>query len=279
MAKQRKHKTRVELPKRPGTKYVKRYRTVEGELEYEYPKEKQKSRKGKRSDDANRKKSDLELWKEWKDTKNPNILDELYSRFEPLIHAQANTFLMSGLYLPPHTIEAEFYKKFVHALETYDPSKKTALATHIYAQLLAAKRFVSTYQNIGRIPENRIFDIGKYQRAESLLQAQLGRPPTREELAKYLGWKISDIVKMQKSLARDVSSSKLPINPFIYAPRLRSAIEIAKNELQEFDRKVLVRLLQGKSGVTIAKELGSNPTAVTRAKQRIVEHIQKQIGE
>lgn len=273
----KKQKIRIELPKgRQEAKYIRRFRTLEGKLEYEYPKE--ESVEQEISSKA-RNQKDLELWTLWKKTKDPNVLDELYERFQPLIHSQANKYLSAGLRIPPHSIEAEFYKHFVRAIETYDPKKGVNLATHVYAQLQAVHRFIATHQNLARIPENRIFRIGQFQRAESELQSQLGRPPTDEEMAKFLKWKISDIVKMKKSLAKDISQEAFPVNPFSFLPSTRQATEIVMEELEPFDREVLKRLIQGIKNKDIAKQLKSNPAAVTRAKQRIIARLKEYLGE
>jgi len=157
---------------------------------------------------------ELQLWKEWKASgENPEKLELLLRSYQPLIESQAGIY-KGKTPLPPEAIDAQYKILFVQALRTYDPSRGAALNTHVHNQLMKGKRYVATYQNFSRIPENRVFNIGNFQRTQDTLTEELGRAPTHEELATRLDWSLKEVGRMHKEQRKDLVTSRFEEDPF-----------------------------------------------------------------
>lgn len=229
----------------------------------------------KQADEA-RAAEDLTLWKQWDQTgRKPQQLRPLLKRFEPMIMDRSRVYTGKDLSVPPAAIEAEHKKQFLKALETYDPHKGT-LGTHVYGSLRAASRFVTTHQNFARIPETRIFNIGEMNRAVAVLDAKNDRPPTPSETAKYLKWRVSDVVRLQREMRKDLRASKFPMELHVHQPsKVPQAIGFVQKELEPRDRKVLTGIMQHEKIRETAARLHMSPSAVSRSKVRIAKKLKR----
>jgi DNA-directed RNA polymerase specialized sigma subunit len=198
----------------------------------------------------------------------------LIKRFEPMLADRARVYTGKDLQIPPAAINAEFKKQFLKAMETYDPKFGTQLGTHVYSQLRAASRFITTHQNMARIPETRIFNIGDLNRATAVLDSVHDRPPTQGEIAKYMKWRVSDVVKLQKEVRKDLRASKFPMDIYTHRPSAsKSSIKLVRDDLEPTDRKVLDALQKKQKIREIAKILKISPSAVSRSKVRISKKL------
>jgi len=229
--------------------------------------------------DVERAREDLELWKRWDSGgRKPADVKPLLVRFNPMINDRARIYLDKGMMIPPAAIKAEHRKQFMRAVETYDPKKGASLGTHVFSTLRASSRFITTNQNIARIPETRIFDIGDLKRATSTLDARLDREPTPKELAGYLRWNIGDVVRLQKENRRDLRASKFPVDVNVHRPSaVPAALKFVRRDLEPRDRKVLDAVMKGRKIREIAKMRGTgmgSPSAVARSKARIAKRLE-----
>lgn len=229
----------------------------------------------KQADDT-RAAQDLELWRKWDQSgRKPQYLKPLLKRFEPMIMDRARVYTGKDLSIPPAAIEAEHKKQFLRAVETYDPSKGS-LGTHVYGSLRAASRFVTTHQNFARIPETRIFNIGELQRAKAYLDAKHDRPPTSDELAGFLKWKVSDVVRLQKEMRKDLRASKFSTDLHVTQPsKVPAALQFVQKDLEPRDRKVLTGIMNGEKIREISSRLHMSPSAVSRSKVRIAKKLKR----
>jgi DNA-directed RNA polymerase sigma subunit (sigma70/sigma32) len=145
---------------------------------------------------------ELDLWKTWKKTKSDDTLTQLLESMNPLIQKRVMQFRAAPL--PQSAIEAEARKQAIHAFETYNPNAGAALGTHVNNYLQKVYRYVSTYQNIGRIPESRATKIDFFQKTKSYLEQAKGREPSSVELADELGWSPREVGRMEKELRKDL---------------------------------------------------------------------------
>ena len=152
--------------------------------------------------DIDRKTGELALWKDWKKTESPKVLGKLIDSFAPVIQSTVRKF--DTVPLPPSTIAAEAKKQAIAAFKTYDPKAGAALGTHVHNYMLKVNRFVYEHQNIGRIPEHRITQIGTYQAVKSELRVKRGREPSAAELADELNWSLAEVERMERELRREV---------------------------------------------------------------------------
>lgn len=229
-----------------------------------------------------RQKKEMEIWEKWqKEGMRTTYLRSLMKSFKPLINSEANKWATRNRDIPPAAIRAEFNNQFVHALETYDPNRGAALNTHIRHQLKKARRFVTTYQNPGRIPENRVYQIGQLQNAEQRLDEQFGRPPTQIELADELKWSPKQVGLLQTEIRKARPTGSFESDPSTYMPSRESEIlRLLPYELNNEERQVF-EYLHGVGGKPrlgpgeIAQKLNMSAPKISRLKRAIAEKYRK----
>lgn len=152
-----------------------------------------------------RKKHEQDLFKKWKKTQDKTHFQNLYQSMKNLIHTAARkASVKSNIPESAHRIWAA--QNFLSALKTYDPSKGTALQTHVYTAVHEkAKRLNYLHQNIGVMPEPRAQMVGLYQNEYDNLRASLGREPSTAELADRLHMSVKDIAVIQKEIQKDLA--------------------------------------------------------------------------
>lgn len=225
-----------------------------------------------------RQQREMQMWTDWKDGgMRPQQLRPLIKSFQPLINSEANRWAPRIRDLPPAAIRAEFTDQFVSALKTYDPGRGAALNTHIRHQLKKAQRFVTTYQNPGRIPENRIYQIRKLQDAETRLDEQYGRAPTALELADEMKQSPRQIELLQKEIRRSLPTSQFEADPSVHIPSAsKQTLRLLQYDLNDEERQVF-EYLYGMGGRprlgpgAIARQLKMSAPKVSRLKRSIAD--------
>ena len=222
---------------------------------------------------------EVALWKAWKDGgSQPRDLRPLLHSFGPLIKSKMNTHLGRVKMVPDAAIKAEYQLQFVHALRSYDPSKGS-LGTYVYRYLDKAKRFITSYQNVGRIPENRIYRIKEYQNAVADMREESDKIPKHEAVAEKLGWTLADVKRMNSELRNDLVSQNFEEDPFMIMPsKEQEVLRLFKYELEGKERLVYEHLTgMGKPQITstseIGKELGIPDYQVSRIKSSIQKRL------
>lgn len=189
---------------------------------------------------------ELKLWYEYKDG-NLESRVKLIKSLEPLIQGQVNKFNGSGL--PQTAVKLEGIKLTAQALDTYDPSK-AQLNTHVTNHLKKLSRFVTTYQNVGHIPEPRALMIGKYHTIYSNLESDKGREPTSEELADAMNVSVKEIERLKSELRGDLSIEYVNADTDeakgfyeytqqTFDPKLKQAIDFVYFDAEPNDKRIL----------------------------------------
>lgn len=224
---------------------------------------------------------DLQLWQKWNDGgRKPEDLKPLVSQFRGMIRNHANQFI-GNVELPPAAINAEFKRHFVKALTTYDPTKGAQLGTWVWKGLSKAKSFVAQHQNVVRISEKRIFNIGEFNNARSQLNAQFGRDPTTHELADHLGWHQDEVVRLQKQQRADLIGSEMAVDPIEFLPSKEHEAaaflpyDLDSNELFVYEHAIGANGKPKLTGNEIAKRMGVSPATVSRIKTGIAHKAKK----
>jgi DNA-directed RNA polymerase specialized sigma subunit len=148
---------------------------------------------------SDRQQQDLDIWREWHNTHDPQKLNQLLLRLDPLIQSEVNKW---GSAVPRPALEAKARLLAVEALEQYNPNKGAAIGTHVASRLRKLSRSVYPYQNVARIPENQQLYYNTFQVAHNKLEENLGRAPTVPELSDDLGWSARRVTTFQKSFGR-----------------------------------------------------------------------------
>jgi DNA-directed RNA polymerase specialized sigma subunit len=146
-----------------------------------------------------RQQEDLEMWRDWRATKDPKTLNNLLDKLNPLIQREVNKW---GTTVPRPALESKARLLTVSALENYNPNKGAAIGTHVASRIRKISREVYPYQNVARLPENKQLKYNTFQVAHNKLYDNLGREPTVEEMADELVWPIKRIRDFQRSFGR-----------------------------------------------------------------------------
>ena len=234
-----------------------------------------------------KKEQELETWNRYR-TGDTAAKKELMGSLKPVVRSQVGRFRNSGI--PISALELEGYRLTSHAIDTYDPDK-AQLNTHVINNLKKLSRFVTTYQNVGHIPEPRALLIGKYNAIRSNLQNDLGREPTVEELSDAMNISTTEIDRLQTELRKDLSM-ELPsadedaggfymyVRPDETDPRLQQALEFVYFDADPIDKKILEYTFGiGGSPLKkfneIAKELNLSDGALKRRKKKLAREIKE----
>jgi DNA-directed RNA polymerase specialized sigma subunit len=146
-----------------------------------------------------RQEKDLELWREWKKTRNPATLSKLLDRLHPLIIRETGKWQST---VPQVALEAKARILTVEALESYNPNMGAAIGTHVTSRLRKLSRSVYPYQNVARLPENKQLLYNTFQVVQNNLLDTHGREPTTEEIADELHWTPKKVADFQRSFGR-----------------------------------------------------------------------------
>ena len=119
-----------------------------------------------------------------------------------------------------------------------------------FYHLKKLSRFVTTYQNVGHIPEPRALMIGKYHTLYSNLADDKGREPTIDELADSMNVSQKEIQRLQSELRGDLSieykegdsdepSGFYQFTNQSYDPKLKQAIDFVYYDADPQEKKIL----------------------------------------
>ena len=232
------------------------------------------------------KEQELAAWRKWKSGgKRPEDLEPLLHSLQPLIRHRMQPYLGRVKMIPDAAIEAEFNIRAVEALGTYDP-EKAGLATHVYRYLNKSKRFIAEHQNIGRIPEARVYQIRRFQQAKESLQEEFGRAPTVKELAERLKWSVAETDRMDSEMRSDLMTQGFESDPYAFVPsktqevlQLFSHEKLTDNERKVFEWSTGVGGTRVKSTAEMAKLLKLKDYDISRIKKRLAARLQRYVEE
>ena len=230
---------------------------------------------------AAKKAAELQMWKTWKEGgEKKEDLAPLIKSFTPMIKSKVNIYAQK-VRIPPSAIELAFQIEFVNALRSYNPNKGAALGTYVYRYLDKGRRWIAENQNIGRIPENRIYKIREYNNARAKLMEELGREPVTKELATQLQWSTAEVDRMDAEQRIDLVTQGFEEDPSSIVPsRTEEVLRLFKYEVTGEQRQVYEFLTgYGQPKITstgeIAKRLGMKDYQVSRIKAQIEKKLRR----
>jgi DNA-directed RNA polymerase sigma subunit (sigma70/sigma32) len=224
---------------------------------------------------------ELDFWKKWKSGgKTQKDAAPVLKSLTPVINRVASAYMRNRV--PPEAIRLEAFKQALVAMDKYDPTKGASIGTFVYGYVnFKLKRFIAQHQNISRIPEERIHDIGKLKAAEHELNEQLGRPPTNEELAGYMGRSAKTIETLRKENRKDLWSENFDVDKggdpaSVTTSRMETILGLIRPELNDQEKKVFDLIMSGvdKPG-DIVKATKLPAYKVSRLKASIAKKIDK----
>jgi DNA-directed RNA polymerase specialized sigma subunit len=239
------------------------------------------------TDVKDRQAKDLEAWQKWVDGgKKHEDLRPLLRRFEPMLHGRLNVY-KGKVQIPDTALELAFRTELARAMHEYDPDRGAALGTFVYRSLTKGRvqRWVGENQNVGRIPENRLYKIRKFQTVIGELQNELGKTPTDEQIGERLEWGVPEVLRMRKELRSDLVAQNFEENPFTFTSSKNEEImRLFKYELQGEQLLVYQHLMgygkpQIKSTKELSKKLKMNDYQVSRIKTQIATKLKRHLDD
>lgn len=220
---------------------------------------------------ANLKNKDQEAFSDWKRTGDKKHLGILMNQLMPIIYTEVKR--ASGS-LPTSALSAEAKKWTIKAIQSYDPSKGTAISTHVGNYLPKIRRMNYKFQNAVRLPENMQLKFHEFNHAQAMLTDELNRDPTDDELSKKLGWSKPQTVKFKNSLYSDLieSNSERP-GEFTQFNEQALLMEHLMSQLDSEEKYILdnIKLV---SSTELAKKLGINLNRLNYLKSKLKDKIQ-----
>jgi RNA polymerase primary sigma factor len=153
---------------------------------------------------------DVRLYEDWKDapvgwTKD-QAFDRLTKSLEPAVMSAANTYRAAPV--PTQTLELEAKRLSGQAIKDWDPKGGMTLAGYIGTMVRQRLyRWVTSNQNVARIPEAQVGQIGHFQLAINDLTSRFSREPTTDELAEHMGIHPKYVSRLRRALRSDLVAS------------------------------------------------------------------------
>lgn len=168
-------------------------------------------------------KEELELWKEYKKTKNPSIRDSLIRQYAPLVKYVAGKVAV-GM---PQNVEFDDlvgYGVFglFDAIEKFDPDKHVKFKTYAVTRIRGA--IFDELRSIDWVPRSVRQKGREIEEAVRKLESTLGRSATDQEVARELGMSDKDF---EKAMMRVSGTSILSLNDVWYTGDDNDKVSIA----------------------------------------------------
>jgi DNA-directed RNA polymerase specialized sigma subunit len=223
---------------------------------------------------SRRAQKDLELWEKWdQNGRKAEDLEPLMTQLAPVVRKQSNVFA-GKVNIPKPAVLAEFQIQAIKAIQSYNP-KRAALNTHLTHQLKKGRRFITTYQNVGRISETRVYKITEFKNERDRLADKLQREPTALEIADRMQWPLKQVVAMESEIRKEVPLSLTQGGLTSTKPSKEAeTLRLLQYELDPQELLVFEYLL-GENGKPqlrpgqIAKKMNLTPSKVSRIKASI----------
>jgi len=213
-----------------------------------------------------------EVWQRWKDTGDDAHLKQLRESFAPYAGRVASIYKRQGVRLPDPVVDSITQDVLLKALKRYNP-ERGKLRPWVSSYLQKVKSTVAAKQNLVRIPETRVFDIGRYKRVVGDLEARKKRVRTKD-IASGLGWPEDKVLKLEKELGASTLGSSVPFAAKQTTDPTEDAFHMLGPSLSGPDKKVYKLLRAGTSGTRdIAKNVGISEPEVSRSKTRIYKGV------
>lgn len=222
----------------------------------------------------------LELWNAWKDNgQRPQELTPLMEAFRPKIIQKTREWRPPSI--PEPVYHADLEGHLIKAFETYNPTK-AALSTHVENSLMKSLRYTYHNQNFAYMPEQQTRMIGKIDKAKNILEEDLGRPPTFEEIAKHMGKPLSQIKRVEQGRLKDIAVSTYESDPTEhFSSRERELIDLLPEVLTNDEKDVFKHIFHQDpskritSTNVLAQRLGKNAPQISRLKTSILKKMDK----
>src|SRR6476619_97635 len=143
----------------------------------------------------------LSLWREYRESKDKALRDQLILRYAPLVKYVAGR-LGSGL--PAHIDDGDLVSYgllgLISAIDRFDPDRDIKFETSAIARIRGA--IIDELRSMDWVPRSVRARARNIERAIGELEARLGRAPTDDEIAKKLGITEEELEESLGEIAR-----------------------------------------------------------------------------
>jgi len=181
------------------------------------------------------KRYELETWQRWRANPNAEDFNTLLNSHQPLINGMTGRYVRSSN-LPQAAVRGQVMRRYVNAIETYDPNRGAQLSSWVGTNLgQRMQRYIGRYTNVGRIPDDRSWLIGTVKQREAELTEQLGRTPSNAELADDVKLSMPDLtaVRMKSVTPKSVGTLRRSLRDDFLAEGVGHEPRLPGNSLVE----------------------------------------------
>lgn len=222
----------------------------------------------------NRKQEDTLAWEKWRRSQSPMDLDELNRRMNGIIQKEVNRW--AGV-LAREVLEMEALRLAKQAYTSYNPTRGTALSTHLTNYLQKLSRMVYSHQNVARMPEYQVLKLRTFKTAWADLEDLYRREPTVAELAQQLRWSQAAVKEYIRLLRSEQTESVVPTSVFGAGeedPMIHLVYhDLAPQQQQIFEHTTGYGGKDVLSTQDMAKKLNMSPSKLQYEKRKLVARI------
>lgn len=218
-----------------------------------------------------------EAYERWQKTPSPQNQESVLQSLGPTIDSAIKTYGGGN-----QRLRVQAYSLANGALKTYDPSKGTALRTHVYNHLQRLSRIAADRRNTIHIPDNQRIDSQKVQEHVARYHEQHGYEPSLANISDALG-----ISRKRVQLAMNLTpqvpefhtlSEKGDALVGVEPDTLTSALDYLYHDSDDTDQKIL-EWTTGYGGVKripkvqIAQRLKMTPAGVSYRLNQMLKRL------
>lgn len=228
-----------------------------------------------------------ELFGAWRKAPDPKNFGKLLTAVNPYVENSVKYY--TGKSDP---VAVSYGRRLAaEALQKYDPERGTSIQTYLTRQLQPIVRWNAKRSIAVHIPERMVAEYGSIRKAEEELYAELGRPPSTEEVADFTGIPTRRIAKVRAAspvimagshvIKEDdedvVTAEDLPVE----VDKSMEWAQYVRQGLSDVD-KVIVDHTLGLNGLPVmsntklAGKLGITAAAVSQRKAKIQAILDRQ---
>lgn len=243
----------------------------------------------------------VDVWREYKETKDPHLQEELVVHYQGLVFNLAHKIvrkLKQGTEV--EDLISDGMVGLVKALDAFDPERGFKFST--YATPVIRGSILNGLRKLTWLPERKVTEVRNFQKAVDKLSKVTGRRPSEEDIAKELEISAKEVFNIIADMSSmylmsldmplgtensDASVGDLvedtgfagPDQEFEFEEE-REALRRSLEDLGERDRDIIEsHYFEGETFDSISKRLGISKQRVSQLHLKAVRYMRKSLGD